>query len=289
MYMKKTNFLMAGALLLSAMCMTSCNMSHIDNPVSSQLTLEKDSVILVSGQTITIVPKSINRHGKYTFESSDKNVAIVDDKGVVTGVSTGLATIKVKLAADDYYQAGTALFKVKVYGALTEATEREIGMLMCQDGHIHEDGDVTCTKPRVAMLAYVGNESNCAHGLAIALWDAGNGDWEKAVSGAETWNNDYSVAGGTWRLPSTDDWQYMFIGCGGTTPYISKLTQGVKVDAQGLINKLTAAGYSAPSTNCYWSSTENSKDEAKAWEFITNKFYHFSKTYEDCIRYCLAF
>ena len=81
----------------------------------------------------------------------------------------------------------------------------------------------------------------------------------------------------------------MFIGCGGTTPYISKLTQGVKVDAQGLINKLTAAGYSAPSTNYYWSSTENSKDESKAWEFVTNKFYNFSKTYEDCIRYCLAF
>jgi len=292
MYMKKTNLLVAGALLLSAMCMTSCDelMSHLDNPVSSYLTLEKDSVLLVAGKTITIVPKSINDNGKYTFESSDKNVAIVDEKGVVTGVSTGLATIKVNLAADDYYQAGTALMKVKVYGSAAVPTEREIGMLMCQDGHIHADGDATCTKPRVAMLAYVGNESGCAHGLGIALSDAGNGSWDAAVSGAETWNKNYPVAGGTWRLPSTDDWQYMFIGCGGTTPYISKLTQGVKVDAQGLIEKLTAAGYSAPGNNYYWTSTEDSKDKAKVWEFGVNRFYSWSKTpYEDYIRYCLAF
>jgi hypothetical protein len=285
---KKCLWMLAAILVCGASVFTSCT-SNADNPINSHLTLQKDSVLLASGQTITIVPKSINHNGQYTFESSDKNVAIVDDKGVVTGVSAGLATIKVMLAADHYYQEGTALFKVKVYGSLTGATEHEIGMLMCQDGHIHEDGDATCRKPRVAMLAYVGNKSNCAHGLAIALWDAGNGDWEKAVSGAETWSNDYPVAGGTWRLPSTDDWQYMFIGCGGTTPYISKLTQGVKVDAQGLINKLSAAGYSAPSTNYYWSSTENSKDKAKAWEFVTNKFYNFTKTYEDCIRYCIAF
>ena len=292
MFMKKTNVLMAGVLLLSATFLTSCDeiMSYLDNPVSSYLTLEKDSVLLVSGQTTTIVPQSINDKWQYTFESSDETVATVDENGVVTGVSTGLATIKVMLAADEIYQEGTALFKVRVYGSVAVPTEREIGLLMCQDGHIHAEGDETCTKPRVAMLAYVGNESNCTHGLAIALEDAGNGDWASAVAGAEAWGNEHPVAGGTWRLPSTDDWQYMFIGCGGTTPYISKLSQGVKVDAQGFIDMLTAAGYPAPSNNFYWTSTENSTDNAKAWEFVTNKFYNFLKIWdEDYIRYCLVF
>ena len=119
MFMKKTNVLMAGVLLLSATFLTSCDeiMSSLDNPVSSYLTLEKDSVLLVSGQTTTIVPQSINDKGQYTFESSDETVATVDENGVVTGVSTGLATIKVMLAADEIYQEGTALFKVKVYGS----------------------------------------------------------------------------------------------------------------------------------------------------------------------------
>ena len=237
--MKNTKILMAGTLLLSAMCMTSCDemMSHLDNPVSSYLTLEKDSVLLVSGQTTTIVPQSINNEGQYTFESSDEQVAVVDDKGVVTGVGAGSATVMVKLAADDIYQEGTALFKVKVYGSISKATEREIGMLVCQDGHIHADADAACAKPRVAMLAYVGNKSDCAHGLAVALSDAGNGDWDTAVSGAETWGSNHPVAGGTWRLPSTED----------------------------------------------------SHQEAKAWEFVINKFQSYAKTYEDYVRYCLAF
>lgn len=284
--MKKAKVLMAGALMLSAMFLTSCDeiMSHLDNPVSSYLTLETESALLVSGQTTTIVPKSINDNGQYTFESSDERVAVVDGQGIVTAVSPGKTTIKVHLAADDFYQEGNALFTVDV-----QMSENEIGQLVCQDGHFHAVGDETCTKPRVAMLAYVGNESDCAHGLAIALEDAGNGDWETAVAGAEAWGNEHPVAGGTWRLPSTDDWQYMFIGCGGTTPYISKLTQGVKVDAQGFVDMLTAAGYPAPTNNYYWTSTENDKNKANAWEFITNKFYNFAKTYGDYIRYCLAF
>ena len=289
--MKKAQVLMAGALMLSALFMTSCDeiMSIFDNPVNSYLSLEKDSAILVSGKTTTIVPNSINENGQYTFESSDENVATVDKRGVVTGVSAGVATIKVKLAADEFYLEGIALFKVRVYGSVGHPAEREIGMLICQDGHIHAEEDEACSKPRVAMLAYVGDKSNCKRGLAIALQDAGNGDWETAVSGAETWGKSYPVASGTWRLPSTDDWQYMFIGCGGTTPYISNLTHGVKVDAQGLFDKLTATGYSAPSNSFYWTGTEDSENEAKAWEFVINKFVSFSKTYPDGIRYCLAF
>lgn len=289
--MKRTNLLVGGALLLASLFTTSCDQiaSSLDNPVKSYLSLEKDSVLLLSGQTTTINPKSINDNGKYSFESSDKNVATVDEKGVVTAVGAGLATITVKVAADDYYQEGTAPFKVKVYGVIGKATEPEIGMLVCQDGHIHADKDAECTKNRIAMLAYVGNKSKCAHGLAIALWDAKSGSWTDAVNYAETWGENYPVTGGTWRLPSTDDWQYMFIGCGGTTPYIATLTQGVKVDSDGFFNKLIATGYSLPSGYYYWTSTEDSENTAKAWEFVNNRFESWSKGYGDMIRYCLAF
>ena len=289
--MKTTKTLVAGVLLLSAVLMSSCDeiMSRLDNPVSSYLTLENDSVLLIAGKTTTIVPRSINDNGQYTFESSDKSVATVDERGVVTGVGAGDATISVMLAADDYYQEGSALFKVKVYGSVSQFSKHEIGMLVCQDGHIHPVDDAECTQPRIAMLAYVGNESNCTHGLAIALWDAGVGDLDNAIAGAEAWTNDYPVKGGTWRLPSTDDWQYMFIGCGGTTPYIAKLTHDVKVDAQPFFDKLNDAGYTAPEKNFYRTSTADSKNDAKAWEFVINKFQSWQKSYDDYVRYCLAF
>ena len=289
--MKNRSFFVAGALLLASLFTTSCDQiaSSLDNPVKSYLSLEKDSVLLLSGQTTTINPKSINDNGKYSFESSDKNVATVDEKGVVTAVGAGLATITVKVAADDYYQEGTAPFKVKVYGVIGKATEPEIGMLVCQDGHIHADKDAECTKNRIAMLAYVGNKSKCAHGLAIALWDAGTGSWTVAVNFAETWGDYYPVTGGTWRLPSTDDWQYMFIGCGGTKAYktLEELATDSSCDPAGLQEKLgdykMLKGY-------YWTSDETAEGSSLAWEFYpSGSFGWYYKYYSDGVRYCLAF
>ena len=290
--MKNRSFFVVGVLLLASLFTTSCKeiMSNLDEPVKSYLSLEKDSVLLVSGQTTTINPKSINDNGKYSFESSDKNVATVDEKGVVTAVGAGLATITVKVAADDYYQEGTAPFKVKVYGVIGKAIEPEIGMLVCQDGHIHADKDAECTKNRIAMLAYVGNKSKCAHGLAIALKDAGTGPWTAAVNYAETWGNDYPVTGGTWRLPSTGDWQYMFIGCGSTKAYktLEEFTDK-SCDPAGLQEKL---GDNFLRGDYYWTGDEKDEGSAYAWEFYpySSSFGTYKKDYiYDTVRYCLAF
>ncbi len=102
------------------------------------------------------------------------------------------------------------------------------------------------------MIAYVGNESDCSHGLAISLIDFQGGQkvWSKALSVC-TYND--AVPGGTWRLPSVKDWKYMIIGCGSGESYDVS-----SPDYIGLMNKLTDVGGSFMMTFDsvhYWSST----------------------------------
>lgn len=117
--MKKTNFLLGGALLLVALFTTSCDklMSKLDNPVSPYLELEQTTANLEYGQSITIKPTSINDQNPiYTYESLNPEIATVDEAtGVVTAVDyEGEATIVAKIAATENYQAGQTEFKVTI-------------------------------------------------------------------------------------------------------------------------------------------------------------------------------
>ena len=109
----------------------------------------------------------------------------------------------------------------------------------------------------------------------------------------------YPVAGAVWRMPTTDDFQYMAIGCGGTTPYISNLTFGSKVDMAGLFDKMMEAGI-ADFIGFHWTATEYEYNQSKVWEVAVRiniekktthlEFVHFGKDYDgDATRYCLAF
>ena len=75
------------------------------------------------------------------------------------------------------------------------------------------------TTGAVAMIAYLGNGSDCTNGLAIQLngspeskkWK--DGDNYPAEAYATGLNTSLAIPGGTWRLPSKADWQNMFLGC----------------------------------------------------------------------------
>ena len=142
----------------------------------------------------------------------------------------------------------------------------------------------------VAMIAYVGTASDCTHGLAIALADESGtknyGDAGTACSGKA------AVTGGTWRLPSEKDWQYMFIGCGSSELY-SAPTNEMSKNYSGLASKLTAAQGAALQTSVeYWSSSEY--DPSSRWlVFFDGSSAKFGIgiefTVKCLVRACLAF
>jgi hypothetical protein len=116
-------------------------------------------------------------------------------------------------------------------------------------------------------------------------------NWSTAKSTCE---GKTAVTGGTWRLPSAKDWQYMFIGCGSGESY-SDPSEEMKRSYSGLASKLTTAGGTALQVGedyNYWSSSEYDISEY-AWSlrFDGNDaiFLFGRKDLNAFVRACLAF
>lgn len=106
------------------------------------------------------------------------------------------------------------------------ASTVDIGKVLCSDGSLYAtvSDATTAGKTPVAMLAYI--DTSKSKGLAISLEDATEGVVNKcppAITIAEAYNTSHTLDGGTWRLPTASDWEYMFIGCGSTSEYVSPI------------------------------------------------------------------
>ena len=173
---------------------------------------------------------------------------------------------------------------------LAEAVAEDLGKIAGADGNIYDTKAAAeaANTTAVAMIAYVGSASDCTHGLAIALADeSGTKTWSEAGAAC---SGKTAVTGGTWRLPSIKDWQYMFIGCGASGSYSDSPST---MSYSELATKLTTANGTALQTVSYWSSTESSPGE-DAWSlyFGGSSASFFSGDYEGDaypIRACLVF
>ncbi len=188
---------------------------------------------------------------------------------------------------------------------LAEVTAGDIGKIVGKDGKIYATkaaAEAVATGNAVAMIAYFGTASDCAHGLAIALEDVSNEKltWNNSGSNNESktaaewcsaWNTSKAVTGGTWRLPSISDWQYMFIGCGASESYSDN---PIQMSYSGLASKLTTAqGGALPVNANYWSSTVASTEYLWTVRFGDSYAFFYNNTWEghafDLVRACLAF
>ena len=118
--MKKIFKNLGGALMLAAaLVFTSCDefKSFIDNPVSSYLEVNPESVTLKVGEEKALKVTTISDQ-PITYTSSNKDVATVDEKGVITAVSEGDAIITVSVASTATYAAGMKQVQVKVVPAI---------------------------------------------------------------------------------------------------------------------------------------------------------------------------
>lgn len=118
--MKKIFKNLGGALMLAAaLVFTSCDQikSFIDNPVSSYLEVNPESVTLKVGEVKALKVTTISDQ-PISYTSSNKDVATVDEKGVIKAVSEGDAIITVSVASTATYAAGMKQVQVKVVPAI---------------------------------------------------------------------------------------------------------------------------------------------------------------------------
>lgn len=131
-----------------------------------------------------------------------------------------------------------ALLMTAVAGAWADEivmTTADIGKVICTDRSFYPtvaDAQAAGKTP-VAMIAYL-DEANCK-GLAISLEDGtitSNTHTDNPIDGckintainiANSYNTTHAVEGGTWRVPTVNDWEHMFIGCGSTSTYVESL------------------------------------------------------------------
>ena len=214
---------------------------------------------------------------------------------------SGLASFTFSLTATDgthnytYEKAGVSMLNGRYYEvtvkmtrdtypiALSEVTSDYIGSVVTTDGTVYATvADASAaSKTAAGMIAYV---SGIGQGLAIALADeAGMMNWSTAITTAAA--HTPAVTGGTWRLPSKEDWENMFRANGNNEGSYT-----------GLNTAITNAGGVALQDGgaWYWSITEHSDSKACYVDLRDNAatfgaFIKVGDTSNFSVRACLAF
>lgn len=185
-----------------------------------------------------------------------------------------------------------------------KATAADIGKVISTDGCIYaSESDVHYGEGEkaVAMIAYVDEENH--KGLAIALNNVYDGNtykssfqWDEAAAAVQTWPEGRAVAGGTWKVPTIQEWQQMLIGCGANGS-VSDSPESGTFTFTGINEKLANLSDSYKLSSGYWSATDYPYSDNSAWEIyfdVTNNntcasFWGYEKVSSDPIRACLAF
>ena len=162
-----------------------------------------------------------------------------------------------------------------------------VGQIIGSDGNNYA---ANATLPdgvtKVAMIAYVSG----SNGLALALTDEDAMTWDNSAPSnkgktapelCSALNTSKAVTGGTWKLPSQDEWKQMFSANGGNEGSYSGLNTAIG----------NAGGIALLESEEYWSSSE--VDEWDAWlmylEDGNASWSDYGKHYSRCVRACLVF
>ena len=202
-----------------------------------------------------------------TVGGTDKTGDITEGK--LQGVKMGS---EVKVKANTGYKFRKVEVKKKAKAKpLANATTEDLGKVVGADGKIYAtkaDAEAVATGNAVAMICYV----NEGHGLALALSDEGDMDWNtaKTTCAAHT----PAVTGATWKLASKSEMNLMIKAAGNYA---------------ALRNGFSAVGGTNMSDDHYWLSDESTADYAQYIEYYDG---YTSQEFKDCaykVRACLAF
>ena len=222
-----------------------------------------------SGELYVALPVMVA--GTYWFN------ATIGSKPYIAKATTAAATV-----AGKYY--------------LTTVKMATIGDVILSDGKFAVRSS---TGTNVAMIAYLGSSTGVAgytHGLALALsdvsanqlsWDNtyANNAGKTAAEWCSDWNTTKTITGGTWMLPSKDQWNKMINAC--------KNVLGTKNDYRDLRDGFSGTNGITGASNLqsvyYWSSTKSNSYEAWYCNFLNGNWEKDYTDYYCRVRACLAF
>lgn len=192
----------------------------------------------------------------------------------------------VSLETSKYYQSTVTLSKPAPALIVNPA----VGQVIGADGKNYADvaAATAAETTAVAMIAYLGNGSDCTNGLAIQLNSSPEMEWSEAGTYATGLT---AVPGGTWRLPSKADWQNMFLGCAKSGD--ASLARDYMNPISGFKEKILATGITWNSDR-YWSSLDNGSYATQVEVFLYGSSAYASfagdpKSDSHFVRACLAF
>lgn len=198
-------------------------------------------VVTVNGTSYTVTP---------TSATSELFVAVpgIASKNVTLTAKEGTTTYSFVNSSATFVNGKYYTVSVKM-SSVAAPTSGDIGKVIGLDAKIYatKDAATSAGTTPIAMIAYIGSPN-----LAIALTDEEDEVYfskapEKAAAHTP------KVALGTWKLPSKDDWQNMFLGC-RIDGDASSATNEMKV--AGFRTKVNSAGTSIDD-KYYWSSTSS--------------------------------
>ena len=173
----------------------------------------KDKADGTTALNATSLDVTVGSSTKYTVTptatASDLFVAI-------PGISGENVTLSAKVGSDTYTynKTGVTFENGKYYSIGVKMTRQanpaDLGKVIAQNGCIYNNASAATAAgtKAVAVIEYIGNESDCAHGLAIALEDESSA-MTFSDAAATAASSHTAVPGGEWRIPSKSDWQNM--------------------------------------------------------------------------------
>ena len=199
------------------------------------------------------------------------------DATIMVTATDGTKNYTKTLTGKTYAKGNGYSVSWKMVTAYTLA-ESTVGMIVGTDGKAYaaaDKGNLPTGVTAVAMVAY--KSATAGSSLAIALADEGEMDWEMAKS---TYEGKTAVTGGTWKLPSQDEWKQMFGANGGNEESYTGLNTAIT----------TAGGTALQEYGRYWSSSEDEGGDALRVDlYDTAEWMNSFKDEMFLVRACLAF
>ncbi|MBR1941853.1 MAG: hypothetical protein IJ845_11115 [Bacteroidaceae bacterium] len=181
-----------------------------------------------------------------------------------------------------------------------DVTGVEVGMVIGANGKFYANkaaAEAAGTTAE-AMVAYLGTapeggtgDATTTNGLAIALedaasdWNAGSSNWNDGLDAITSWAESNAVAIGTWRMPTVDDFKYMFSSCGGS----EYNAESSNCDYGNFNTMLAAKGGTEMKTDWNYFLNTFSSSYTYRYDFSNKKFNTHAKSFGGYPRAVLAF